>query len=232
MTSEYNSNERSVNGVSADSVCILSRQSTMPALGMPTQLQVPTLPAEQEMTYDKSLMKLLQNVQDAAFQLTTPSPVAVAINTTNSASMSVHSIPNKTFLDTHATLVPVPLRLIPMLTSKITDRHLRETYRYYKRFVDKETRAAISEWPEGVLEKQQWRQRMINIGRDIRFLGRKKYQKAVEDTIRAKGLTMNCGQNPTSWSDCLAALFNPDRSLYGRKKRTGLLDPIRSGERG
>ena len=59
---------------------------------------------------------------------------------------------------------------------------------------------------------------MLNVGRDIHFLGRKKYQNAVEDTIRAKGLTMNCEHNPTSWSDCLAALFNPDHYTEGRRE--------------
>jgi hypothetical protein len=105
-----------------------------------------------------------------------------------------------------------------MLSSKITDRHLRETYRYYKWFVDKETRAAISEWPEGASEKHHWKQRMINVGRDVRFLGRKKYQDAVEETIRTKSLTMSCGQTPTSWADCLAALFNPEHYTEARRE--------------
>ena len=59
---------------------------------------------------------------------------------------------------------------------------------------------------------------MINVGRDVRFLGRKKYQNAVEKTIKTKGLTMSCGQTPISWSDCLAALFNPDHYTESRRE--------------
>ena len=179
---------------------------------------VPTAPTELEMAYNNKLAAILEIFQKGGYKPAIPSPVAVSVNTTNSASMSVYSIPSESVLETQQTNIPVPLRLIPMLSSKITDRHLRETYRYYKWFVDKETRAAISEWPEGAVEKQQWKQRMIDVGRDIRFLGRKKYQNAVEETIKNKGLTMNCGQTPTSWSDCLAALFNPDQYTEGRRE--------------
>ena len=218
MTTVFNDNASSVQGYSTENTFIGSRRGISPALAQPIPLLVPTPPTEQEVAYDKALSSLLQSFETDEYRASTPAPIAVSINSTNPASMSVFSTPSPPFLDPDKSLVPVPLRLIPMLSKKITDRHLRETYRYYKWFVNKDTRAAISEWPEGALEKDQWKQRMLNVGRDIRFLGRKRYQKAVEETIRAKGLTMNCGQNPTSWSDCLGALFNPDQYTEERRE--------------
>ena len=63
MTGENNSNERSINNVSTDLVCLGSRQDALPVLAMRTQLQVPTLPTEQEIAYNKNVTILLQNSQ-------------------------------------------------------------------------------------------------------------------------------------------------------------------------
>jgi hypothetical protein len=218
MSGIQTNSEISVDSNSNDVVYRGSRPGQLSALAMPAPMLVPTRPSEEEMAYEKSLAALLEKMHSRSSEVTIPTPTAVTVNTTNSASMSVFSPVPSPILGQHDTLIPVPLRLIPLLLTKITDRHLRETYRYYKWFVNKETRAAISEWPEGVSEKLQWKERMVDVGRDIRFLGRKQYQNAVEEAIRTKGLTMKCGQTPTSWSDCLAALFNPDQYNGSRRE--------------
>ena len=131
--------------------------------------------------------------------------------------MSSVAAPSCPRLVSKGILSRVPLRLIPMTRKDFTDRHLRETYRYYKLFVSDERKSGISEWPEGITEKEQWRQQMVEIGREVCFLGRKEYQKAVQDTIMERGLTMSCGQSPRSWTDQLGAVFNP--SEYSDERR-------------
>ena len=153
MHSVGNTTTGSLPAFSTDVVCIGSRQGQDPALAMPTPLLVPTPPTVQDEAYDRTLNLLLKSFQSNEARPITPAPIAVSIDTNFSVSMAVFSDPAPPYLDTHKTLVPVPLRLIPMLSKKITDRHLRETYRYYKWFVDKEKRAAISELPEGASKK-------------------------------------------------------------------------------
>jgi hypothetical protein len=200
-------------------VCIGSRPGPTSTLAMPEILLVPTTPqSDQETAMENTLAGLLQSIDPSTYTTIPAAPVAISINTPNSTSMSVFSQPSTTSMDQSQQLILVPLKLIPLLSKKITDRHLRETYRYYKWFVNKETRAAISEWPEGESEKQRWKARMQDVGRDVRFLGRRQYQSAVEETIKAKGLTMACGQTPTSWHDCLRALFNPDHYTEERRE--------------
>jgi hypothetical protein len=219
MDDESNRQTGATYGPEPGVVCIGSRHGPTSTLAMPEPLLVPTAhQSEQDKAMENTLAGLLQSIDPSTYATANTAPVAISINTPNSTNMSIYSQPSTTSMDHSQQLVLVPLKLIPLLSKKITDRHLRETYRYYKWFVSKEIRAAISEWPEGESEKQRWKARMQDVGRDVRFLGRGRYQTAVEETIKAKGLTMACGQTPTSWHDCLRALFNPDHYTEERRE--------------
>ena len=193
-----------------------SRPASRVTLGSQA-MQRPSIPTEADLKHDKRLEALLHNRVYSKFT-SNPASVSISGNSTSSiASMSVIPAPACPPIPSKGFLIPVPMKLIPIVKKHFTDRHLRETYRYFKIFVGEQRRAGISEWPEGSTEKTQWREQLVQIGREVRFLGRKEYQKAVQDTITAKCLTMSCGQSPRSWSDYLGALFN--RREYGDKRR-------------
>jgi hypothetical protein len=194
-----------------DPVRIGGKHGQPPYKAMPAPMLVPTRENESDLAYDATLHALMHNVLPS-YDTKKENPPAVSVYTSNSSLMSVNQTPSCRLPEQRTALVPVPLKLIPMARKDITDRHLRETYRYYKCFLDQETMngLAIAEWPEGTTEKQRWNDQILKIGREIRFLGRKMYQQAVQDTIIKKGLVMSCGQTGSSWNDCLRALFNPN----------------------
>ncbi len=123
MSGIQTNSEISVDSNSNDVVYRGSRPSQLSVLAMPAPMLVPTRPSEEEMAYEKSLTALLEKMHSRSSEVTIPTPTAVTVNTTNSASMSVFSDPTPPYLDTHTMLVLVHLRIIPMLSKKITDRH-------------------------------------------------------------------------------------------------------------
>jgi len=180
-------------------------------------MQVPMAPTEADLTCDKRLQALFNN---SLYKKTMSGPASITVSgssTTNFTSMSSIAAPRCPLVANTDNLSLVPMRMIPMTKKDFTDRHLREKYRYYRLFVRNNRKAELSEWPEGVTEKTQWKGRMNEIGREVRFLGRKKYKKAVQDTINEQGLTMNCAQSPRSWTDHLGALFNPSEYCDERR---------------
>jgi hypothetical protein len=194
----------------------LSRQAPFGALGR-QDMQVPMAPTDTELVCEERLQKLFSTRMNPT-PVTVPAPATISdSSTTNSTPMSSIAAPRCPFVENEGVLTRVPMRLIPMTRKDFTDRHLRETYRYYKLFVSNERKVEISEWPEGITEKTHWRQRMVEVGREVRFLGRRLYQKAVQDAITERSLTMSCGQSPRSWTDHLGALFNP--SEYSDERR-------------
>ena len=180
-------------------------------------MPIPVAPTEADLTCDKRLQALFRNRGYGELGVEPASVTVTGVSTTNSTSMSSIAAPRCPLVVNKGHLSRVPMRLVPMTKKDYTDRHLRETYRYYRLFVSNERKTEISEWPEGTTEKTQWRERMVEIGREVRFLGRKQYQKAVQDTINERSLTMSCGQSPRSWTDHLGALFNP--SEYSDERR-------------
>jgi hypothetical protein len=148
-------------------------------------------------------------------------PASISVSGTDTRMSSEHyestKAPTCPLVNKQLDLLPVPLKLIPIVNKHFSDRHIRETYKYYVLLVDASKRTSISATPDGMTEKHQWKEHMKKVGREVRFLGRKEYKKAVEDTIREKCLTMECGQNPTSWHDCMRALFDPTK--YDQEQR-------------
>jgi hypothetical protein len=180
-------------------------------------LEVPRPPNDEDLACERRLMALFKGISSKDTVLS-PTPVSISgTSTSNNTTMSFTAPPSYPRLQTTGILLPVPMKLIPIVKKHFSDRHLRETYKYFKLFVAIDRRDGLSESPEGVTEKMQWKEQMVQIGKDVRFLGRKEYQKAVQETISGKCLTMSCGQDPKSWNDYLGALFNPRE--YNNERR-------------